>query len=82
MYTAYKVTILMNGTPRTVTGNWAAIMNTIYDAIGEDAAKRCAITIGELQAEMFFGQDVHQVIIDSENKFRITVSTVLPKEGD
>ena len=80
MYSAYEVSILIEGKPRKVTGNWAAVMNTIYDAIGEDAAKRCAAVLGEAQAEMFFGQDVNKAIVDSENKYRINIKTVKPRD--
>ena len=76
MYTAYTATILIEGVPKTVHANWAGVMNSIYDTIGEDAAKRCAAVLGELQAEMFFGQDVNMSIVDSENKYRINVKTI------
>ena len=79
MYSAYEVNIFAEGKPRKVTGNWAAVMNTIYDAIGEDAARRCATVLGEVQAEMFFGQDVDKAIIDNENKYRINIRTVKPR---
>jgi len=79
-YSAYEVNILAGGKPRKIMGNWAGVMHTIYDAIGEDAAKRCAAVLGEAQAEMFFGQDVDMAIVDSENQYRINIKTVKPRE--
>ena len=79
-YSAYEVNILTEGKTCKVTGNWAGVMNTIYDAIGEGAAKRCATVLGEAQAEMFFGRDIDMVIVDSENQYRINIKTVKPRE--
>jgi len=76
----YSAYILTEDKTCKVTGNWAGVMNTIYDAIGEDAAKRCAAVLGEAQAEMFFGQDIDMAIIDSENQYRINLKTVKPRE--
>ena len=76
----YEVNILTEGKPRKVTGNWAGVMNAIYDAIGEGVAKRCAAVLGEAQAEMFFGQDIDIAIIDSENQYRINIKTMTPRE--
>lgn len=82
IYSAYTATILVDGVPKTVHANWAGVMNSIYDAIGETAAKRCAAMLGELQAEMFFGQDINMSIVDSENKYRINVKTIKPDTKD
>ena len=79
-YNVYEVTVLTEGKPRKATGNWAGVMNIIYDAIGEDAAKRCVTALGGAQAEMFFGQDVNVAIVDSENQYRINIKTVKPRE--
>ena len=80
IYGVYEVSILTEGKPRKATGNWAGIMNTIYDAIGEDAAKRCTTVLGEAQVEMFFGQDIDIAIVDSKNQYRINIKTVKPRE--
>lgn len=79
-YSAYEVNVLTDGKSHKATGNWAGVMNTIYDAIGENAAKRCVAVLGEAQAEMFFGQDINMTIVDSENQYRINIKTVKPRE--
>jgi hypothetical protein len=78
-YSVYEVSILTEGKPRKAVGNWAGVMNTIYDALGE-SAMRCVAMLGEAQAEMFFGQDVNVAIVDSKNQYRINIKTMKPRE--
>ncbi len=78
-YNVYEVSVLTEGKPRKAMGNWAGVMNTIYDALGENAM-RCVSALGGAQAEMFFGQDVNVAIVDSENQYRINIKTVKPRE--
>ena len=55
----YEVSIEHEGKTEKVRGNWAGVINKIYDTLGEDNVKMLTSNLQEAQAEMFFGQWVN-----------------------
>jgi len=55
----YEVSIEHEGKTEKVCGNWAGVINKIYDTLGEDNVKMLTSNLQEAQAEMFFGQWVN-----------------------
>lgn len=51
----YEVSIEYKGKTEKVRGNWAGVINKIYDVLGEENAKMLTSNLQEAQAEMFFG---------------------------
>lgn len=55
----YEVSILHDGKVEKVCGNWAGVINKIYDTLGEENIKMLTSQMQEAQAEMFFGKWVN-----------------------
>lgn len=55
----YEVSIEHEGKTEKVCGNWAGVINKIYDTLGEDNVEMLTSNLQEAQAEMFFGKWVN-----------------------
>lgn len=55
----YEVSIEHEGKTEKARGNWAGVINKIYDTLGEEKAKMLTSNLQEAQAEMFFGKWVN-----------------------
>ena len=74
----YEVNIEHEGKIEKVCGNWAGVINKIYDALGEDNVKMLTSNIQEAQTEMFFGQWVNMSF--GVPGYKITIKAVQSKD--
>ena len=69
----YEVSIEHEGKIEKVCGNWAGVINKIYNTLGEDNVSN----LQEAQAEMFFEQWVNMNF--SVPGYKIAIKAVQPK---
>ena len=74
----YEVSIEHEGKTEKVCGNWAGVINKIYDTLGEEKAKMLTGNMQEAQAEMFFGKWVNMRC--GVPGYGIKIKTITPKE--
>ena len=75
----YEVSIEHEGKTEKVRGNWAGVINKIYDTLGEEKAKMLTGNLQEAQAEMFFEQWVNMRF--GVPGYGIVIKTIQSKES-
>ena len=73
----YEVSIEHEGKIEKVCGNWAGVINKIYNTLGEDNVKMLTSNLQEAQAEMFFEQWVNMSF--GVPGYKIIIKVVQPK---